>query len=151
MWSQIHSLQVLLQWQNLFASFRFENLRITGLGPLLGNQWQSSIFEESTSLSSILEIFKAVSFKSFWLFLSGIPLIYRHSHLEYSELLQHWRSKETIWSFSLLLTCLATLISDGSLMQFCFRYEWSFVLNQSSLVSLESVFILVKVVSYLVW
>ena len=46
MWSQIHSRQAFLH-----------NLIITRLGPLLDNQWQCSIFEESTSLSTFLKIF----------------------------------------------------------------------------------------------
>ena len=90
-----------LQWRILFASFRFENLIVARLDPLLDNQWQSSIFEESISTSSFLKIFNAVSSKSFWSVLSGIALICRHSRLEYCELFQHWRSKETICSFRL--------------------------------------------------
>ena len=48
----------LLQWRILFANFRFENLMITRMGPLLSNQWQSVIFEESISTSKFLKIFK---------------------------------------------------------------------------------------------
>ena len=114
-------------------------LIITRLGSLFGNQWQSSILEETISISSFLKIFNAVSSKSFRSVLSGIPLISRHSCLEYWEFFQHCRSKEAIFSFSLLLTYLTTLSSDSSLMQFCFRSE------RSCLESDRSVFILVKV------
>ena len=113
------------QWQILFASFRSENLVISRLGPLLGNQWQSSIFEESTSTSSFLKIFHAVFSKTFWSVLSGLPLISRHSHLKYCELFQNLCSKEPIYSFSLLLTCPATRSSESSLLQFCYRSERS--------------------------
>ena len=105
------SLISVMKWQILI-----ENLIIARLGLLLGNQWQSPIFEESISTSSFLKIFNVVSFKLFWSVLSGVPLISRHSRLAYCELLQHWCSKETICSFSLLLTCLATLSSESNLM-----------------------------------
>ena len=47
-----------LQGRILLATFRFEKLIIIRIGPLLSNQWQSSIFEESVSTSSFLKIFK---------------------------------------------------------------------------------------------
>ena len=145
--SEVKSIPIkfFLQWRILFASFHFENLIIARLGSLLGNQWHSSIFNESVSTFSFLKMFNAVFSKSFWSVLSGIPVISRHSPLEYCELLQHWRSKENICSFSLLLTCLATLNSDSSLMEFCFRSE------RSCLKPDRSVLILVKVVSNLFW
>ena len=43
-----------LTFRALFASFRLENLTMTLFGPLLGNQWQSSMLEDSTSTSSFL-------------------------------------------------------------------------------------------------
>ena len=94
--SQIHSLQVFLAMKNFFCIFSFWKFDDYTFGPF--------------------EIFSAVFSKSFWSVVSEIPLISRYFRLEYWELLQHWRSKESIWSFSLLLTYLATPSSDSSLM-----------------------------------
>ena len=110
------SFKFFLQRRILFASLSFENLTITYLGSSLSNKWQFSIIEESISTSSFLKIFKAVSSKSFRSVLSGTQLISRHSCLEYLEFLQQWCSKESIYSFSLFLTCIATLSSDSSLI-----------------------------------
>ena len=62
MLSEVKSIPIkfFLQCRILFVSFRFENLIITRLGPLLGNQRQSSIFEESVLTSSFLKIFNAI-------------------------------------------------------------------------------------------
>ena len=61
MLSKVKSIPIkfFLQWRILFASFHFENLITTRLGPLPGNQWQSSIFEESI-LTSFLKRFNAI-------------------------------------------------------------------------------------------
>ena len=45
----------------LFASFRLEYLTMTLFDPLLCNQWQSSILEESTLTSSFVNNWRAVS------------------------------------------------------------------------------------------
>ena len=45
----------------LFAFFRLGNLTITLFGPLLGNQWQSSMLEEYISISNFLNNLRAVS------------------------------------------------------------------------------------------
>lgn len=103
-----------LKWQILFTHFCFESLMITRLGSLLGNQWQSSIFKEWIPASSFLKIFKVVSSKFIWWVLSGISLVSRHSRLEYWELLEQWRSKETICFFQFIIDLLATLSSDSS-------------------------------------
>ena len=45
----------------LFASFRLKYLTMTLFDPLLCNQWQSSILEESTLTSSFVNNWRAVS------------------------------------------------------------------------------------------
>ena len=72
-----------LSFRTLFASFRLENLTTTFFGPLLGNQWQSSILEESTSTSSFLKSWRAVSSSSDFSIDSGRTLSSKHSRLEY--------------------------------------------------------------------
>ena len=49
-----------LTFRILFASFRLENLTMTLSGPLLGNQWQSSVLEESNATLSILNNWRSV-------------------------------------------------------------------------------------------
>ena len=51
-------------FQALFESFCLENVTMTLFGPLLGNQWQCSILRESTSTSSFLNNWRAVSSSS---------------------------------------------------------------------------------------
>ena len=53
-----------LTFRILFASFRLENLTMTLSGLLLGNQWQSSVLEESNATSSILNNWRSVSSSS---------------------------------------------------------------------------------------
>ena len=103
-----------LTFRILFESFRLENLTISLFGPLplLGNQSQSSMSEESTSTYSFLKNWRAVSSSSEFSIDSGRPLSSKHSRLEYWQLLQHCRSNETICSLSFELTCLETQSSD---------------------------------------
>ena len=75
--------KLFLTFRILFASFRLENLTMTFFEPLLGNQWQSSILEESTSTSSFLNNRRAVSSSSEFSIHSGRPLSSKHSPLEY--------------------------------------------------------------------
>ena len=72
-------------FQALFESFRLENLTISLFGPLplLGNQSQSSMSEESTSTYSFLKNWRAVSSSSEFSIDSGRPLSSKHSRLEY--------------------------------------------------------------------
>ena len=49
-----------ITFRTLFPSFRLENLTMTIFGPLLDNQWQSSMLEESSSTSSFLNNWRAV-------------------------------------------------------------------------------------------
>ena len=100
-----------LTFQTLFAPFRLENSTMTLFGPLLGNQWQSSILE-SISTASFLNNWRTVSFSSEFSIDSGRPLSSKHSRVEYWQLLQHCRSNETNCSLSFELTCLKTLSSD---------------------------------------
>ena len=97
-----------LTFRILFASFRLENLTRNFFGPLLGNHWQSSMLEESISISSFLSNWRAVSSSSEFSIDSGRPLISKHFHREYWQLLQHCLSNETICSLSFELTCLET-------------------------------------------
>ena len=57
-----------LTFRILFSSFRLENLTMTLSGPLLGgkggNQWQSSVLEESNATLSILNNWRSVSSSS---------------------------------------------------------------------------------------
>ena len=74
-----------LTFRILFESFRLENLTISLFGPLplLGNQSQSSMSEESTSTYSFLKNWRAVSSSSEFSIDSGRPLSSKHSRLEY--------------------------------------------------------------------
>ena len=71
-----------LTFQTLFAPFRLENSTMTLFGPLLGNQWQSSILE-SISTASFLNNWRTVSFSSEFSIDSGRPLSFKHSRVEY--------------------------------------------------------------------
>ena len=53
-----------LTFQMLFVSFQLENLTMTLFGVLLGNQWQSSMLEESISTSCFLNNLRALSSSS---------------------------------------------------------------------------------------
>ena len=81
-----------LTLRTLFVSFRLKNLTMTLFGSLLGNQCQSSILEESSSTSSFLNKWRAMSSSSEFSIDSGSPLSSEHSRLEYWQLLQHCRS-----------------------------------------------------------
>ena len=72
-----------LSIRTLFASFRLENLATTFFGPLLDNQWQSSILERSTSTSSFLKSWRAASSSSESSIDSGRTISSKHSRLEY--------------------------------------------------------------------
>ena len=72
-----------LTFRTLFASFRLENLTVTLSGPLLGNQWQPSMLEGSTSTSSFLNNWRVMSSSSQFSIDSGRPLSSKHSRLEY--------------------------------------------------------------------
>ena len=111
-----------LTFRTLFPSFRLENLTMTLLGPLLGNQWQSSMLEESTPTSSFLNNWRAVSSSCKFSIDSGRPLSSKHSRLEYWQLLQHCRSNKTICSLSFEL-CLETQSSDCIFWWFCLRSD----------------------------
>ena len=102
------SFKFFLIFRILFVSFRSENLTMTLFGPLLGNQCQSSVLEESISTYRFLNNLRAVSSTSEFFIDSGRPLISKHAHLEYWQVLQHCRSSETIYSLSFELTCLDT-------------------------------------------
>ena len=67
----------------LFASFCLENLTVALFGPLLGNQWQSSMLEESISTSSFLNNWRAVSSSSEFSIDSRKTLSSKHFCLEY--------------------------------------------------------------------
>ena len=86
---------------------------ITFLGPLLFNQWQSSMFEESIATSNLLKILMAVSSRSSLLTLSGTTVISKHSRLEYWLFPQHCLSNATTRSCSLLFTFFETDNSDS--------------------------------------
>ena len=72
-----------LTFRTLFASFHLDNLTMTLFDLLLGNQWQSSMLEESTSTSSFLINWRAVSYSSEFSIDPGRPLSSKHSRLEY--------------------------------------------------------------------
>ena len=73
-----------LTFRTLFACFYLENLTMTLFGPSPCNQRQFSILEESTSTSSFLSNWRAVSSSSEFSNDSGTPLSS-----------QHW---STVWS-----------------------------------------------------
>ena len=61
-----------LTFRILFAFFRLENLTSTLFGPLPGNQWQSSMLEESTLTSSFLNNWElCLPVLNFWLTQGG--------------------------------------------------------------------------------
>ena len=70
----------------LFASFCLENLTVALFGPLLGNQWQSSMLEESISTSSFLNNWRAVSSSFEFSIDSRKTLSSKHFCLEYWQL-----------------------------------------------------------------
>ena len=70
----------------LFASFCLENLTVALFGPLLGNQWQSSMLEESISTFSFLNNWRAVSSSSEFSIDSRKTLSSKHFCLEYWQL-----------------------------------------------------------------
>ena len=95
------------------ASLRLPNLMITFLGPLIFNQWQSSMFEGSIATSNLSKILMVGFSRSSLLTLSGTPAISKHSRLEYWLFLQHCLSNATTRSRSLLFTFFETGNSDS--------------------------------------
>ena len=85
---------------------RLANLMITFLGPLLFNQWQSSMFKGSSATSNLSKILIVVFSRSSLLILSGTPVIFKHSRLEYWLFPQHCLSNATTCSCRLLFTFL---------------------------------------------
>ena len=90
----------------LFPSFRLENLTMTFFDPLLCNQWQSSILEESTSTFSFLNNRRAVSV----LWTTG-------------ELCQFSEQPESCVSFMNNRRAVSVLWTTGELCQFCQQPE----------------------------
>ena len=90
-----------LTFRILLTSFCLKNVTMTHFG-----HWQSSVLEESLSISSFLSNWIAVSSSSEFLIDSERPLSSKNCRLEYWQLLQHCRSNERILSFSFELTCL---------------------------------------------
>ena len=99
-------------WMRL-ASLRLANLIITFLGPLLFNQWQSSMFEGLIATSNLSKILMIVSSRSSLLILSEMPVISKHSRLEYWLFPQHCLSNATTRSCNLLFTFFETDNSDS--------------------------------------
>ena len=101
-----------LTFRIVFASFRLENLTVNLFCPLLANQCQSSMLDNSISIFSFSNNWRGVPSSSEFSIDCGRPLSSKHSRLYYWELLQHCRSNETICSLSFELICLETRSSD---------------------------------------
>ena len=127
-----------LFFQIRLASLRLPNLMITFLGPLLFNQWQSSMFEGSIATSNLSKILTVVSSRSSLLKLPGTPVISKHSGLEYWLFPQHCLSNASTHSCSLSFKFFETDNSDSIFLK----------LLRSSL---SSLLILDKVLSNFAW
>ena len=95
------------------ASLRLANLMITFLGPLLFNQWQSSMFEGSIATSNLSKILMVVSSRSSLLKVFGTPVISEHSLQEYWLFPQHCISNATTRLWNLFFTFFETDNSDS--------------------------------------
>ena len=111
-WIKIQTFKFSLTFRALLTSFRLENIKMTLLGQLLGDQCQSSMLEELISTFILLNNWRAVSSSSEFSIDLGRPLSSKHTRLEYWQLLQHFRSNETICSLSFELACLETQSSN---------------------------------------
>ena len=113
----------------LEASVRFKTFIITPLGLfLLLIQWQSSTLEGLTLTSIFSKIFKTVLSRMLLSLVSGIPVNFRHSRLEYRLLLQHWSSKLFTLSLNTKLTYLATERSEARFSKSFFKSDSSFLI-----------------------
>ena len=72
-----------LTFRIVFASFRLENLTVNLFGPLLANQWQSSMLDNSISIFSFSNNWRGVSSSYEFLIYWGKPLSSKHSRLYY--------------------------------------------------------------------
>ena len=86
---------------------------MTFLGPLLFNQWQSSLFEELIVTSKLSKILRVVSSRSSLLILCGALVIFKHSRLDYWLIPQHCLPNATTRSYNLIFTYFEIVNSDS--------------------------------------
>ena len=102
-----------------FDFFLFFRMALAHLGPLIFNQWQSSIFERWIATSSLSKILMVGSSRSSLLMLSGTPVVSKHSRLEYWLFAQHCLSNATTCLCNLLFTFFETGNCDSIFWSRC--------------------------------